>query len=48
MDFVVAYYTGQEEELDPQAAFGLSAAELGRRVEKFAHDVANGWTPGRD
>jgi hypothetical protein len=45
MDYVIAYYTGQKEKLDPQAAFGLPADELGRRIEKFADDVANGWTP---
>lgn len=45
MGFIVAYYTGQTEKLNPQVAFGLPAAELGRRIEKFAKDVADGWTP---
>jgi len=45
MDFVVNYYTGKKEKLLPAVAFGLTHAELGARVEKFAKDVAEGWRP---
>ncbi|MEE8106012.1 MAG: hypothetical protein V3T86_10805 [Planctomycetota bacterium] len=44
-DFVVNYYTGRAEKLDAMAAFGLTATELGKRVEQFAKDVADGWRP---
>lgn len=45
LDYVVHYYTGQREKLDPAAAFGMAPEELGKRVEEFAKQVAEGWKP---
>ena len=43
--FVVNYYTGKRERLGAMAAFGLTEAHLGMRVEQFSKDVAGGWRP---
>ena len=45
LDFVVDYYTGKLEKLDPAAAFGIPAEELGKRVTEFAREVAAGRRP---
>lgn len=45
VDFVCNYYSGRVPELEPKKAFGLEAAELGRRTVEFARAVANGWQP---
>ena len=47
VEYVTNYYTGQAGKLDIQTAFGLSAADLGRKVEAFAQEVADGWRPER-
>ena len=45
LDFVTSYYTGKKDRLNVEAAFGLKPNELGRRVEAFAAQVAEGWRP---
>jgi len=47
LQFVVDFYTGKEDRVTPQAAFGMSGAELGKRVHAFADEVAKGWVPGK-
>jgi len=47
LNYVVDYYTGKAERLDPSVAFGLTAEELGTKVEEFAHAVARGWRPSK-
>ena len=43
--FVVNCYMGKAEKLTPEAAFGMTAPELGKRVLAFADQVAEGWQP---
>ena len=45
LDYVVNHYTGDDAGMDTRKAFGMSPAELGKRVEAFAHKVAGGWRP---
>ncbi|MHC4954190.1 MAG: hypothetical protein ACYTGZ_09885 [Planctomycetota bacterium] len=45
LDYVVNHYTRKKALMDTQKAFGLTPAELGARVEKFAKAVAEGWEP---
>jgi len=46
LDYVTAYYTGKKEQTAIQTAFGISEAELGKRVEEFARKVClEGWRP---
>ena len=45
MDFVVNAYTGNKEMMPVPAAFGMTASELGKKVEAFALRVAAGWRP---
>jgi len=45
LDFVVAYYTGDQEGLDPEKAFGMTPQQLGDAVVQFARGVAAGWKP---
>ncbi len=45
LDYVTHFYTGQKEKTDIQAAFGLSPAALGAKVEAFAKAVMDGWRP---
>ncbi|MCZ6570136.1 MAG: hypothetical protein O7B23_08260, partial [Deltaproteobacteria bacterium] len=45
LDYVVHNYMGKNEKLDLKAAFGMTAAVLGRRVVEFAKQVAEGWRP---
>ena len=45
LDYVVNHYKGDGPGMDTQKAFGMSPAELGKRVEAFAHKVAGGWQP---
>ncbi|MHC4956461.1 MAG: hypothetical protein ACYTGZ_21680 [Planctomycetota bacterium] len=48
LDYVVAYYTGQKSKLDIKTAFGMSEAELGKKVEAFARQVSGGWRPQKE
>jgi hypothetical protein len=43
--YVIDYYTGNEERLDPKVAFGMSGGELGTKTTAFAQAVARGWRP---
>jgi hypothetical protein len=45
MRHVVDNYLGRKEKLAPEAAFGMPAEELGRRVVAYAAKVARGWRP---
>jgi len=46
LDYVTAYYTGKKESTAIEAAFGMSEAELGKKVEDFARRVVvEGWRP---
>ena len=45
MDYVANHYTGKKDKMSIRAAFGLSAKELGRKVEVFALRVSTGWRP---
>ncbi len=45
IDYVTNYYTGKKEKLAIEAAFGMTPAELGRKVEAYAQAVAAGWRP---
>ncbi|MGH7162390.1 MAG: hypothetical protein ACREID_02815, partial [Planctomycetota bacterium] len=47
LDFVTAYYTGDVAKASTQAAFGLSPADLGKKVEEFAKAVMGGWRPAK-
>jgi len=47
LDYIVNFYTGERAKLSIPAAFGMSAEELGRRVEAFARKVEQGWRPKR-
>ena len=42
---MTAYYTGDKDGTDLQKAFGMTPAELGAKVEKFAQKVVDGWRP---
>jgi len=45
-DYVTSYYTSQAEQCEIPAAFGMTAEELGRRVEEHARRVIReGWRP---
>ncbi|MHC4934275.1 MAG: hypothetical protein ACYTGV_19050, partial [Planctomycetota bacterium] len=44
-DALVAHYRGEGAKLNPKAAFGLGADDLGKKVEAFAQSVAQGWRP---
>ena len=39
VQYVGAWYRGDEERLDPRRAFGLSAGELGRQAHAYAHET---------
>jgi hypothetical protein len=45
LDYVTSQYTGKRDRLTIAAAFGMSADDLGRRVEAYAQKVAEGWRP---
>ncbi len=45
LDYVTAYYTTQAGKTGIEAAFGMTPAELGDRVEEFAGRVVDGWRP---
>jgi len=45
LDYVTSHYTGKKEQVGIQQAFGLSPKELGRKVEAYARQVAEGWRP---
>ncbi len=45
LDYVIAQNAGDEPRLTIEAAFGMSGADLGRRVVEFAQGVAKGWRP---
>jgi len=45
IDYVTSYYTGKKDRLAIEAAFGLTPAQLGKKVEEYARSVANGWRP---
>jgi len=45
LDYVTAYYTGNKEGTDIEKAFGMTPAQLGAKVEKFAQQVVDGWRP---
>jgi len=47
LDYVAHNYRGQADKMDPVVAFGMTAAELGGRVVRFAQQVAQGWRPKR-
>ncbi len=48
LDYVKSFYTSRDEEtrVGKEAAFGLTPAELGAKVEAFAQAVMDGWRPG--
>jgi len=45
LEYVVAHYRARNDALSPETAFGMSGAELGKKVEEFAAAVAGGWRP---
>ncbi len=45
IDFVCSHYNGRTKRLNPQKAFRMTSAELGKRTVEFAKAVAAGWTP---
>ncbi|MHC4492046.1 MAG: hypothetical protein ACYTDU_10515 [Planctomycetota bacterium] len=45
LDYVTHFYTGQKEKTDIEAAFGLAAEALGKKVEAYAKAVMDGWRP---
>ncbi|MHC4549432.1 MAG: hypothetical protein ACYTEZ_11720 [Planctomycetota bacterium] len=45
LDYITSHYTGQRPKLSTDAAFGLTPAALGSKVEAFAARVAEGWRP---
>lgn len=45
LDYVTDRYTGKKERLPIETAFGMTPAELGKRVEAYAGRVASGWRP---
>jgi hypothetical protein len=45
LDYVTAHYAGRREGLAIGTAFGMTPAELGRKVEAYARRVADGWRP---
>ena len=45
LDYVTNYYTGNKDMTSIKAAFGLTEAELGAKVEAFAKKVVDGWRP---
>ena len=47
-DYVTAYYTGNKDGTDLQKAFGLTPAQLGAKVEKFAQKCVEGWRPATE
>jgi hypothetical protein len=44
-EYVTSYYCGKKAKTSIQAAFGMTEAELGKRVEAFAKKVVDGWRP---
>ena len=47
LQYVIDYYMGKADRMDPAGAFGMSAEELGSRVAAFAKAVARGWRPSK-
>jgi hypothetical protein len=47
LDYVTHWYTAKKPMLVIDAAFGMTPAELGRKVEAYAAQVAAGWRPGQ-
>jgi hypothetical protein len=45
LEAIVAHFKGETPRLDPQAAFGLSSDQLGKKTVEFAGKVASGWRP---
>ena len=43
--YLVNHYTRKRDKMSIAAAFGMTPAELGQRVQKFAKAVAEGWEP---
>lgn len=45
LDYVTNYYTGNKDMTTIQAAFGMTEAELGAKIEAYARKVVEGWRP---